>query len=533
MKCTLTLANSGKAPKASRPHTSSNFKRGCDSVKRFGIRREKKNKRMIELALAVGSRTGWFSSCSFCVSSCCLSWSVPASDDLPVVSRSRPFNRKGISVFDSLWKNGRMSRGFSFTGGYHHHRYSHHNVPAVRVRVASDYSDSESKESNDAPYHPFEELTERILPGKFEESAKLSDAEMSRTIVEANSKATLMFSGAVGDEDTQSIFWPELSYITDEHGDLYFEVQNDEDILRSLSAENNSVQVIIGLNNLELLSELDLSGQTDLDFNIEEITDENNDDDDDEDNDLQDEDYVEDWITILDDLDDGFDSSETLGDWANLETMRSSHPMYFASKIVEAVSNLQLDWMDQPSTVVAIQGLLRPAFIEEQTIIREYIRRNQSHVDGKREVELDSNTETSSKDGGEFREDDTHVTGSSFYKLEMTKIQLVSAYGSQASVRLEDFRKARPDIIAHSAAKIMSNLKAGGDKTTQALKSLCWRRKGIQVQEATVIGVDSLGFDLKVCAATQVQTLRFAFHSRATSEYSAQRLLEEMLFPEE
>ncbi|XP_068660326.1 uncharacterized protein At3g49140-like isoform X2 [Aristolochia californica] len=467
---------------------------------------------MIELALAVGFRTGWFSSCS-CVSTCSRSWNFPASDE---ISRSRPVTRRVISEFDAIWKSRRISRRFYSTTGNHYDRYSHHNVPTVRVRVASDYSDSESQ---DASYHPFEEITERVLPEKAQESARLSDAEMSRTIVEANSKATLTFSGSVGDEDHQSIFWPELSYITDEHGDIYFEVHNDEDILRSLSAENNFVQVIIGLNNLELLSELDLSGQTDIDFNIEEITDENNlndDDSDDEDNDHEDEDYIEcfsqDWVTILDDLDDGFDSSETLGDWANLETMRSSHPMYFASKISEVVSNLHLDWMDQPSTAIAIEGLLRPAFIEEQSIIREYIRRNQSHDDCKRQDELNSNPETSSKDGGiqgeEIRKDESNLNGSSFYKLEMIKIQLVSAYGSQNFVKVEDFWQAQPDIIAHSAAKIMSNLKAGGDKTIQALKSLCWTQKGIQVQEATVVGVDSLGFDLRVCSGTQVQTLR-------------------------
>ena len=34
------------------------------------------------------------------------------------------------------------------------------------------------------------------------------------------------------------------------------------------------------------------------------------------------------------------------------------------------------------------------------------------------------------------------------------------------------------------------------------------------LQEAAFIGVDSLGFDLKVCSGTQVQTLQFAFHTR-------------------
>jgi hypothetical protein len=49
-------------------------------------------------------------------------------------------------------------------------------------------------------------------------------------------------------------------------------------------------------------------------------------------------------------------------------------------------------------------------------------------------------------------------------------------------VEVEDFMKAKPDAIALSAARIISLMKAGGEKITQALKSLCWRCKGIQVE---------------------------------------------------
>lgn len=49
-------------------------------------------------------------------------------------------------------------------------------------------------------------------------------------------------------------------------------------------------------------------------------------------------------------------------------------------------------------------------------------------------------------------------------------------------VEVEDFLKAKPDAIAHSAADIVSHLKAGGEKTIQALKALCWRCKGMQVE---------------------------------------------------
>lgn len=33
------------------------------------------------------------------------------------------------------------------------------------------------------------------------------------------------------------------------------------------------------------------------------------------------------------------DSDKSLGDWAKLETMRFSHPMYFAKKLTEVIVN--------------------------------------------------------------------------------------------------------------------------------------------------------------------------------------------------
>lgn len=52
----------------------------------------------------------------------------------------------------------------------------------------------------------------------------------------------------------------------------------------------------------------------------------------------------------------------------------------------------------------------------------------------------------------------------------------------QNIVEVDDFRRARPDTIAQSAAKIISHIKAGGEKAVQALKSLCWICKGIRVE---------------------------------------------------
>ncbi|KAI3846988.1 hypothetical protein MKW92_019930, partial [Papaver armeniacum] len=248
----------------------------------------------------------------------------------------------------------------------------------------------------------------------------------------------------------------------------------------------------------------------------------------------------EDWVSVLEGDEDETDSDETLGDWAKLETMRSSHPMYFAKKMSEVASDDPMDWMDQPPAGLAISGLLRPSFFEENSAIKKQLPDKSSGtakgdskdttINGQHDK---SSLKDSSEDGSD-REDQSgkdEIPRSSFYMLEMAKIQLVSSDGNQSVVEVNDFQKAQPDAIAHSAEKIMSRLKAGGEKTTQALKSLCLRVKGFPIEEATVIGVDSLGFDLRVCSGTQVQTLRFAFSTRATSEYSAERQFHELLFP--
>ncbi|MCD7454290.1 hypothetical protein HAX54_024221, partial [Datura stramonium] len=255
-----------------------------------------------------------------------------------------------------------------------------------------------------------------------------------------------------------------------------------------------------------------------------------------------------DWVSVLDDEEDQSEDPD-LGDWATLETMRSSHPIYFAKQISEVVTDDPIDFMDQPPAGLVIQGLLRPAFLEEHTTIPKQISEHKSNDAGIHQMEKAAEHKQSGSvqvnghkhESGslqdspscpeELEKDESLGNGTSFYKLEMIKIQLISSHGQQILVELEDFSQARPDAIAHSAANIISRLKAVGEKTTQALRSLCWRCKGIQVEEVALIGVDSLGFDLRVCSGAQIQTLRFSFKKRATSEYSAERQLNDLLYP--
>jgi hypothetical protein len=105
--------------------------------------------------------------------------------------------------------------------------------------------------------------------------------------------------------------------------------------------------------------------------------------------------------------------------------------------------------MEQPPAGVAIQGLIRPAFMEEQSDIQRHMSGNQSHHAGTNQVgqSMEGKLEEpgvinghehksgSSEDISLWREelekDEVPSSGTSFYKLEMIKIQLISAHGHQ------------------------------------------------------------------------------------------------------
>ena len=100
--------------------------------------------------------------------------------------------------------------------------------------------------------------------------------------------------------------------------------------------------------------------------------------------------------------------------------------------------------MEQPPACLAIQGLLRPAFIEEQSVIQKHLSTNlSSNIDmnepkdssGKNlgAINGQAHNPPSSKDNASPVENndnnDIPANVTSFFKLEMVKIQLFSAQG--------------------------------------------------------------------------------------------------------
>uniref|UniRef100_R7W4E7 Uncharacterized protein n=1 Tax=Aegilops tauschii TaxID=37682 RepID=R7W4E7_AEGTA len=431
--------------------------------------------------------------------------------------------------------------------------------PATCASATPDQPDEPPSSGRGGRYHPWEDIAETLQLDDGE-PARLTDAESARTIVEVNNNATVMISTLIDDGVHERIILPEFPYLTDENGDIYFEVDNDDAVMENIMGDdkiavNNSViilhssipkknsslhekHVIIGLDNTDVFADLDLAAASSTSFAQEEEEEEEEDDDSDD----SDDEYEEEGIYAVDEEDgddDGDDDEEDddAPNWSNLETVNSCHPLYFARMIVENASKSSIDWLDRPPASLVVEDI---AFLKHST----------------------NPTAPGILVGDEPLKDDKKGSGATFFKVEVLSIELITAYGTEPKVKIEEYRKSRPDIIAHSAPNIISRLRAGGDKITQALKSLCWRCKAIQVEEAAIIGVDCLGFDLRLCSGTQVQTLRFAFPeeaaiigvdclgfdlrlcsgtqvqtlrfafpTKASSEFSAEKQIHELLFP--
>ncbi|CAN8268230.1 unnamed protein product [Cochlearia groenlandica] len=413
-----------------------------------------------------------------------------------------------------------------------------------RTQATAEYVDSASdpeKQTGKSKYHPSEDIR-GSFPQQNTGDSRLSPAETTRTIIEVNNKGTLMLTGSIGDGVHENILWPDIPYITDQNGNLYFQVKEDEDVMQSVTSDNNYVQVIVGFDTMEMIKEMELMGLSDSDYDDEDDGSEGEEEDDEEDGDEEGDDDEEEWVAVLEDEDDtddsdddedddDSDSDESLGDWANLETMRSCHPMFFAKRMTEVASNDPVDWMDQPSVGLAIQGLLSHILVEDYSDIQKKLADSKytitNEINDAEDLQEKLESVVDKADGDESEKTRNVVA---FYKLEMIRIQLITAQGDQTEVEVEDVRKATPDAVAHASAGIISRLEESGDKLTEAIKSLCWRHNGIQAEEVKLIGIDSLGFDLRLCAGAKIESLRFAFSTRATSEDDAEGQIRELLF---
>lgn len=118
--------------------------------------------------------------------------------------------------------------------------------------------------------------------------------------------------------------------------------------------------------------------------------------------------------------------------------------MFLGKILSQFVSDDPVDYMDQPPAGLAIQGLLRSAFVEDNSVINKQIFDDQSNNEEENQISEEEEEEDlgvvnghrhSSQDDlnaeQELQKDQVSGNGTSYYKLEMVKIHLISAHGNQ------------------------------------------------------------------------------------------------------
>ncbi|KAJ0627720.1 putative heme oxygenase HugZ-like superfamily [Helianthus annuus] len=211
--------------------------------------------------------------------------------------------------------------------------------------------------------------------------------------------------------------------------------------------------------------------------------------------------------------DEGSDTSDDFMEWGVSIDSAGVHPIYFAKCLTKAANMEYSKKMDHPSNGVSILGCLSPAYVDEELYLRRLF--SIEDCDG-----YDEN----------WKDENINYNASIFYRLEIMRIELFSVYGVQSAINLQDFRDAEPDILVHSIPDIIAHFGDHIMDSNLALKSLC-KKNGFYVEQANIIGVDSLGMDVRVFTGLEVRTHRFPFKIRATSETAAEKQIQQLLFP--
>ncbi|KAI5080992.1 hypothetical protein GOP47_0004175 [Adiantum capillus-veneris] len=428
----------------------------------------------------------------------------------------------------------------------------------IQVRVAADYPDSKPDASSylgDLGYHPLEEisslekktgvdLTERRLP----------DAEIARTIAEANETA-ILFASLWDDQD--HIFGTEVEYIIDDRGDFYFQIDDDSEFLSTLNSPRTKMKVAIGYESIEeWILEQQEAHENPVSEQPQKV-DSNHDEDEEE----------ERWAIIAADgteyvleeiLDEQQSPEETLGNWSGLDTLEGVHPLDFANALSTAALADDNEKVDKPSQSLRIVGEVRRLSEEEEEYVSKLCEdrftgeeeedeeeddddddddeEEEEEEEGEEEAgeSIDISAEILEETGasGNGEEGESNEAGTSIYKLDVESLHLISYFRMESIVENTEFQAAKPDILARAGPEIVDRLNSRGKVLEDALKLVCLHRKGIEVEQAALLHIDSVGMDLRVHSGREIQTLRVSFSQRATSVEHAEQLLNQLLFPQ-
>jgi hypothetical protein len=113
-----------------------------------------------------------------------------------------------------------------------------------------------------------------------------------------------------------------------------------------------------------------------------------------------------------------------------------------------------------------------------------------------------------------------------FWRLEVSDVYFVGGFAAMDWVEAGPYRDARPDPLADAAGGIITHM---NKDHADALVAYARVFAGVDASEATMIGVDRLGFKLRVTGGGRRHAVRIAFPREVTTADESRTVLIEML----
>jgi len=113
-----------------------------------------------------------------------------------------------------------------------------------------------------------------------------------------------------------------------------------------------------------------------------------------------------------------------------------------------------------------------------------------------------------------------------FWRLDVTDVYFVGGFAAMDWIGARDYAAARPDPLADAAGGIVTHM---NQDHADALIAYARAFAGVAADEATMIGVDRLGFKLRVTQGGRRNSVRIAFPREVTTSAESRTVLIEML----
>jgi len=117
-------------------------------------------------------------------------------------------------------------------------------------------------------------------------------------------------------------------------------------------------------------------------------------------------------------------------------------------------------------------------------------------------------------------------TDFAYYRMEVTEVYYIGGFGVMGWVSAEDYRNAKPDLLADAAAGIIQHMNADH---ADALVLIARRFAGEAADEAAMTAVDRLGFHLRLKSGDRIHSRRVAFLQEVKTSDDARLVLVEMV----